>query len=256
MFPVKDLNLAHAGSIVDQELEKLGPMSKGEKLTTGVFLFTATFWILRPQIVGFLPDFTIAGQIVPMSKLVSDSTVGMLALLLCFLIPVDFKKGRMLLDASLFKKGIPWDAIILFGGGFALGAGLNESGVSEFIAGHMSALQGMPPVLVMGLMATVAMLLTQMTSNTAVAATFVPLGISMAQGLGLPPLLIAIPIALGASLAFALPVATPPNAIVFGSGIIRVPDMFKAGITLCFIGIVITMAFTYLLLPIAFDIQL
>jgi sodium-dependent dicarboxylate transporter 2/3/5 len=256
MFPVKDLNLAHAGSIVDQELEKLGPMSKGEKLTTGVFLFTATFWILRPQIVGFLPDFTIAGQIVPMSKLVSDSTVGMLALLLCFLIPVDFKKGRMLLDASLFKKGIPWDAIILFGGGFALGAGLNESGVSEFIAGHMSALQGMPPVLVMGLMATVAMLLTQMTSNTAVAATFVPLGISMAQGLGLPPLLVAIPIALGASLAFSLPVATPPNAIVFGSGIIRVPDMFKAGMTLNIIGIVITLIMVRLLLPIAFGIQL
>jgi sodium-dependent dicarboxylate transporter 2/3/5 len=120
----------------------------------------------------------------------------------------------------------------------------------------MSALQGMPPVLVMGLMATVAMLLTQMTSNTAVAATFVPLGISMAQGLGLPPLLVAIPIALGASLAFSLPVATPPNAIVFGSGIIRVPDMFKAGMTLNIICIVITLIMVRLLLPIAFGIQL
>lgn len=256
MFPVKDLNLTQAGAIVDQELEKLGPMSKGEKLTFALFIFTASFWILRPQILGLLPDFTIDGKVVAMSKLVSDSSVGMLALLLCFLIPVDFKKGRMLLDSSLFKKGIPWDAILLFGGGFALGAGLNHSGVSEFIAGHMGALQGMPPIVIMGIMATVAMLLTQMTSNTAVAATFVPLGISMAQGLGYPPLLIAIPVALGASLAFGLPVATPPNAIVFGSGIIRVPDMFKAGMTLNFIGIVVTLIMMYIFMPLAFGIQL
>ena len=114
----------------------------------------------------------------------------------------------------------------------------------------------MSPVMVMAIMATVVMLLTQMTSNTAVAATFVPLGISMAQGLGYPPLLIAIPVALGASLAFALPVATPPNAIVFGSGIIRIPDMFKAGMVLNCIGIVVTIVMMYIFMPIAFGIRL
>lgn len=256
MFPIRDLNLAQAGAIVDHELKELGPMSKGEKLTFALFVFTASFWMLRPQILGLFPPFVMGEKTLAVSKVVSDSTVGMLALLLCFLIPVDFRKGRMLLDSSLFTKGIPWDAILLFGGGFALGAGLDHSGVSKFIAGHMEVLRGMSPVMVMAIMATVVMLLTQMTSNTAVAATFVPLGISMAHGLGYPPLLIAIPVSLGASLAFALPVATPPNAIVFGSGIIRIPDMFKAGMVLNCIGIVVTIVMMYIFMPIAFGMRL
>ncbi|SBW12451.1 Sodium-dependent dicarboxylate transporter SdcS (fragment) [uncultured Alphaproteobacteria bacterium] len=105
------------------------------------------------------------------------------------------------------------------------------------------------------MLALVAMLLTQMTSNTAVAATFVPLSISIAQGLGVSPLLMAIPVALGASLAFSLPVATPPNAIVFGSGLIRVPDMFKSGFTLCLIGIVISIGVMAVMMPIAFGVK-
>ncbi len=256
MFPMKALDLSHAGSIVDDELEKLGPMSKGEKLTFALFLFTALFWILRPQILDALPPVNFGGKATSLSKIMSDSTVGMLALLLSFLIPVDFKKGRMMLDNSLFSKGIPWDAIILFGGGFALGAALDKSGVSAYVAGQMKGLAGMSSITIMGTMALVAMLLTQMTSNTAVAATFVPLAISVAQGVGAHPLSMAIPVALGASLAFSLPVATPPNAIVFGSGLIRVPDMFKSGMVLNLIGIVITLVSMYVMMPIAFGVKL
>lgn len=256
MFPVKALDLSHAGAIVDEELEKLGPMSKGEKLTFALFVFTALFWVLRPQILGVLPPVNMGGKAVSLAKVMSDSTIGMLALLLAFIIPVDFKKGRMLLDSSLFAKGIPWDAILLFGGGFALGAALDKSGVSELVASKMTALAGMSPIIIMGVLALVAMLLTQMTSNTAVAATFVPLSISIAQGMGVSPLLMAIPVALGASLAFSLPVATPPNAIVFGSGLIRVPDMFKSGMTLNLIGIVLSIAVMAVMMPIAFGVKL
>ncbi len=254
MFPMKALDLSAAGEIVDEELEKLGPMSRGETLTMILFV-AALSWILRPQLLSLLPSVEVAGKMVPLSKFITDSTIGMTALLLAFLIPVDFKKGRMLLDSSLFAKGIPWDAILLFGGGFALGGALSKSGVTEFVAGQMQALAGMSSLVIMAVLALVAMLLTQMTSNTAVAATFVPLAISIAQGLGVSPLLMAIPVALGASLAFALPVATPPNAIVFGSGLIRVPDMFKSGFTLCLIGIVLSIAVMYVMMPIAFGVK-
>ena len=255
MFPIKALDLSAAGAIVDEELEKLGPMSRGEILTSILFVATALSWILRPKLLGLLPSVEVAGKMTPLSKMITDSTIGMTALLLAFIIPVDFKKGRMLLDTSLFAKGIPWDAILLFGGGFALGGALSKSGVTEYVAVQMQALAGMSSIVIMAVLALVAMLLTQMTSNTAVAATFVPLSISIAQGLGVSPLLMAIPVALGASLAFALPVATPPNAIVFGSGLIRVPDMFKSGFTLCLIGIVISIAVMYVMMPIAFGIK-
>jgi sodium-dependent dicarboxylate transporter 2/3/5 len=256
MFPIKALDLSAAGAIVDEELEKLGPMSRGERLTMILFVVTALSWILRPQLLSLLPSVDVAGKAVPLSKYITDSTIGMAALLLCFLLPVDFKRGRMLLDNSLFSKGIPWDAILLFGGGFALGGALSKSGVTEYVAQQMQGLAGMSSIVIMAVLALVAMLLTQMTSNTAVAATFVPLSISIAQGMGVSPLLMAIPVALGASLAFSLPVATPPNAIVFGSGLIRVPDMFKSGMTLNLIGIVISIGVMAVMMPIAFGVKL
>ncbi len=255
-FPIKALDLSHAGAIVDEELEKLGPMSKGETITTILFVCTALAWILRPQLVSLLPSVEVAGKMVPLKKFITDSTIGMTTLLLCFIIPVDFKKGRMVLDTSLFSKGIPWDAILLFGGGFALGGALDKSGVSAYVASQMKGLAGMSSIVMITILALVSMLLTQMTSNTAVAATFVPLAISIAQGLGVSPLIMAIPVALGASLAFSLPVATPPNAIVFGSGLIRVPDMFKSGMTYNLIGIVISIAVMYVMMPIAFGVKL
>jgi sodium-dependent dicarboxylate transporter 2/3/5 len=256
LFPMKALDLSHAGAIVDEELEKLGPMSRGETYTFILFVATALFWILRPQILDALPPVMMGNKAVSLSKVMSDSTIGMIAAVLCFLIPVDFKKGRMLLDNTLFSQGIPWDCIVLFGGGFALGAALDKSGVSEYVASQMKGLAGMSIFLIMGVMAMTAMLITQMTSNTAVAATFVPLAISVATGLGTSPLMLAIPVALGASIAFSLPVSTPPNAIVFGSGLIRIPDMFKAGMILNVIGIIITMISMFIFMPIAFGVKL
>ncbi|WP_337996978.1 DASS family sodium-coupled anion symporter [Oleispirillum naphthae] len=255
-FPIAALDLSHAGAIVDEELEKLGKMSRGETITTILFVGTALAWILRPQLVGLLPSVDVGGKIVPLKKFITDSTIGMTTLLLCFVIPVDFKKGRMVLDTSLFTKGIPWDAILLFGGGFALGGALAKAGVTTYVAEQMKSLAGMSSIVMITILALVAMLLTQMTSNTAVAATFVPLAISIAQGLGVSPLIMAIPVALGASLAFSLPVATPPNAIVFGSGLIRVPDMFKSGMTYNLIGIVISVISMYVMMPIAFGVRL
>ena len=251
-FPIHALDLSKAGEIVDEELEKLGPMSKGETYTFALFVFTALFWIFRPQIMDLFGSVQIAGKPVPMSRMVTDATVGMIAAVLSFLIPIDFKKGKMLVDSSLLTKGIPWDCLILFGGGFAIGGALTKSGVSQYIGDQMKALHGMSPLVITVILATMAMILTQMTSNTAVAAAFVPLAIAAAQGMNVNPVMMAIPTALGASLAFSLPVATPPNAIVFGSGLVRVPDMFKSGMTLNIIGIVISVVIMSMMLPIAF----
>ncbi len=256
MFPIAQLDLSGTAAIVDEELAKLGPMSKGEKITTILFVGTALAWIFRPKLVAMMGSVEIDGKVVKMSKMVTDSTIGMFTALLCFIIPVDFKKGRMILDNSLFTKGIPWDCLVLFGGGFALGTALKKSGVAPYVSEQMQQMEGMSTIAVMSLLALVAMLLSQMTSNTATAATFVPLAVALANGLNVDPLVLAIPVALGASLAFSMPVATPPNAIVFGSGLIRIPDMFKAGMIYNFIGIIIAIAVMYVMMPIAFGVSL
>jgi len=256
MFPIANLDLSGSAAIVDEELEKLGPMTKGERITTVLFVGTALAWIFRPKLVAMMGSVDVNGQIIPMSKMITDSTIGMFTAVLCFIVPVDFKKGRMILDNSLFTKGIPWDCLILFGGGFALGTALKQSGVAEYVSDYMQQMQGMSTYMVLAILALVAMLLSQMTSNTATAATFVPLSVALANGLGVHPLVLAIPVALGASLAFSMPVSTPPNAIVFGSGLIRIPDMFKAGMIYNLIGIVIAIAVMSFMMPIAFGVSI
>jgi len=256
MFPISNLDLSGTSAIVDEELAKLGPMSKGERITTVLFVGTALAWIFRPKLVALMGSVEIGGKVVPMKKFITDSTIGMFTAILCFLIPVDFKKGRMILDNSLFSKGIPWDALILFGGGFALGTALKKSGVAPYVSDQMSQMGDMSTYAVLSILAFVAMALSQMTSNTATAATFVPLAVALAQGLNVHPLVFAIPVALGASLAFSMPVSTPPNAIVFGSGLIRIPDMFKAGMVYNLIGIVIAIAVMSVMMPIAFGVSI
>ncbi|MFP3396668.1 DASS family sodium-coupled anion symporter [Brevibacterium sp. SIMBA_078] len=218
--------------LIREELAKLGPMSTGEKLVLAMFVLAAVSWISLPLIFEEPP--------------ISDEGIAMVVGLLLFLIPGGANRGVRLLDWETAEK-LPWGVLLLFGGGLALSAQFSESGLTEWIGTTTSGLGVLPTVLVVAIFAAIILFLTELTSNTATAATFVPVVGGVAMGLDLDPLLLTIPVALAATCAFMLPVATPPNAVAFGSGYVTVAQMVKGGLWLNVIGIVLVTATVYLL---------
>ena len=218
--------------LIREELAKLGPMSTGEKLVLAMFVLAAVSWISLPLIFEEPP--------------ISDEGIAMAVGLLLFLIPGGANRGVRLLDWDTAEK-LPWGVLLLFGGGLALSAQFSESGLTEWIGTTTSGLGVLPTVLVVAIFAAIILFLTELTSNTATAATFVPVVGGVAMGLNLDPLLLTIPVALAATCAFMLPVATPPNAVAFGSGYVTVAQMVKGGLWLNVIGIVLITATVYLL---------
>ncbi|WP_098730220.1 SLC13 family permease [Brevibacterium epidermidis] len=218
--------------LIREELAKLGPMSTGEKLVLAMFVLAAVSWISLPLIFEEPP--------------ISDEGIAMAVGLLLFLIPGGANRGVRLLDWDTAEK-LPWGVLLLFGGGLALSAQFSESGLTEWIGKTTSGLGVLPTILVVAIFAAIILFLTELTSNPATAATFVPVVGGVAMGLDLDPLLLTIPVALAATCAFMLPVATPPNAVAFGSGYVTVAQMVKGGLWLNVIGIVLITATVYLL---------
>jgi sodium-dependent dicarboxylate transporter 2/3/5 len=210
--------------LIDQELDKLGPMSTGEKLVLAIFALAALSWVFVPIVFDSPP--------------ISDAGIAMVVGLLLFLLPAGARRGVRLLDWESAVK-LPWGVLLLFGGGLALSAQFTSSGLTDWIGQGAAALGAVPVVLVVAIFAAGILFLTELTSNTATAATFLPVSGGVALGLGLDPVLLAIPVALAATCAFMLPVATPPNAIAFGSGYVTIGQMIKGGLWLNLIGIVL-----------------
>jgi sodium-dependent dicarboxylate transporter 2/3/5 len=186
---------------------------------------------------------------------IHDSTIAIAAALALFIIPVDWKRGIFVLNWKAARE-IPWGILILFGGGIALGKGFSQSGLAAHIARAMDLASAAPLVLIVVLTALLVTFLTEVTSNTAIATIFLPILAATAVGLGLHPFLMMVPATISASCAFMLPVATPPNAIVFSSGFIPMPGMVRAGIFMNLIGVVLVTLVLYLLVIPAFGISL
>ncbi|TNF36498.1 MAG: SLC13/DASS family transporter [Gammaproteobacteria bacterium] len=227
---------------IRQQLNLLGPMSSAEKKVLGVFLLVAIGWIVRG-----LVD-------IPVFKQLNDSSIAMMGALLLFIIPANFSKGEFLLDWQT-ARNIPWDIIILFGGGFALASGFVSSGLTEWLANQLTGLQGMPLVIMVAVIVALVIMLTEVTSNTATASMLLPIVGAFALAVAVHPLYLMVGVALAASFAFMLPVATPPNAIIFSSRQVTVPQMAKAGIWLNLLGVVLITVFVLILLPLVFDIS-
>jgi sodium-dependent dicarboxylate transporter 2/3/5 len=233
-------------AIIDQDLKMLGRMNKGEILTLIVFILVALGWIFRKEIdLGF---FTIPGwaNVLGVSEYVHDSTIAMTGALLLFLIPVDLKKREFVLNWEWARK-IPWGIILLFGGGFALAAGFQSSGLAQWIGERLSFLQGVPLIFVVLCICLLMTFLTEVTSNTATTTMMMPVLGAMSSAMGIHPFILMIPAAMSASCAFMLPVATPPNAIIFGSEYVRIPTMARTGLFLNLIGAVIITLLIYFL---------
>jgi sodium-dependent dicarboxylate transporter 2/3/5 len=178
----------------------------------------------------------------------TDSGIAIAAAVSLFLLPADFRKNEFLMDWPTALR-LPWGLLLLFGGGLALAAALVATGFSAYLGGLVSGLEGWPLWLIILTVTAAVVFLTELTSNTATTATLIPLLYAASLGLQLPPLLIILPATFAASCAFMLPVATPPNAIVFGSGYLRIAQMSRAGfwLNIAAIGLITVAAYAILI---------
>ena len=225
---------------LQEERAQLSTMGRGEGLTIAVFLLAVILWVTNPFWDALLPA-ALASRL----SWIDEYSIGLLAGALCFVLPVDFRQSRFLLEWQ-DTRFVDWGTLILFGGGIALSDAMFKTGLATWIATSFVALVGSPPTLLM--VAAVVLLvnfLTEVTSNTAVTGMIVPVVISIAQKTGENPVTLAIAVALAASMAFMLPVATPPNALVFGTGYIKLKDMVRNGFWLDVLGWVCTLAILY-----------
>lgn len=220
MFKPETKNIPGGAELIRKEWNKLGPMSVGELSVLIVFIVAAVSWVAVPLISEYVFGLE--------EPVISDSGIAMIVGVALFIIPGGAEQGVRLLnwDTAL---NLPWGVLLLFGGGLALSSQFSDSGLSDWLGTQVEGLAGVPVWVLVGLAAVGILVLTEMTSNTATAATFLPVASGVAMGTGVEPLMLTAPVALAATCAFMLPVATPPNAIAFGSGYVTIGQMIKGG---------------------------
>ena len=241
LFPTRIGEIEGGKAWVADEIARLGPLTRGERATMLVFAVTIFCWIFRP----LLADIRIGG-VAPLANL-SDPVIAVAAAIALFLVPVDRARGIFLSDWETAVK-LPWGVLILFGGGLALAAATEANGVAQFIGSLARDFAGWPVMAVVFTIVALMVFMSELTSNTAQVATMLPILAALAPVLGVPPALLLLPATIAASCAFMMPVGTPPNAIVFGTGLVRMPQMIKAGFWLNVSGIFLITALTYLLI--------
>lgn len=222
----------------------LGPVSYEEKILLVSFGMLACLWFFREDIV--IGNFKIPGwsNWLPNPTYFNDGTSAIFVAILLFLIPSRQYKGTFIMDWKT-AEAIPWEIILLFGGGFALSSGFKESGLAEWLGHQLEFLKNVHPIILILCISTMLSFLTELTSNTAIAETFLPIMASLAVSVGADPLLFMLPATVTVSMAFMLPVATPPNAIIFATRRLEVHHMAKTGILLNLISIVVITLLTF-----------
>lgn len=246
-FPFPTTGWQADRQFLQNRLQALGPMSREEKKVLALAVTTALLWIFREDLD--LGSITIPGwtHLLPPPVTVQDSTVAIMMALLLFLIPADRQAGTFLMDWQTAER-LPWSVLILLGGGLALAAGVEKSGLAAWLGSHLSLVGQLSPLSGILVITLLMAVLTEFTSNTAITTLMMPVLAATAKGMEVDPLLLMVPATFAASICnFMLPSATGPNAIVFASGYITIPQMFRAGIGLDLIGALIVTALVYLI---------
>jgi sodium-dependent dicarboxylate transporter 2/3/5 len=231
-------------------------MARGEKIVMTVWILTALGWIFSDDLA--LGAFTIPGwtRILPQPKWVNHGTIAITGAVVLFVTPVNLRKGEFALDWEWARR-IPWEVLLLFGGGLAMADAFRSTGLVEWIGDKFTLLSGAPPLLVVLAVCTLLAFSGEVTSNTATASIMMPiLGGAVAPALHMHPLLLMFPAGMAISCGFMLPAATPPNAIVFGAGRITVPQMARAGFLVDLLGVFTATAVMYAVGLYVFDIDL
>jgi len=226
LFPINMVKIESAELLLQEELHALGKWTKEQKLVAIVFAFTALGWIFKQQI-----------NLLIGAPLLNDTVTAMAGGVVLFCIPIN-SSGKMLMKWKVMKK-LPWGILILFGGGLCLAKGMEQSGIVNLLAEIIANNNQMALWVVITLLTTIMLYMTELMSNVALATILIPVVFGIANGLGINPFYLAVPVTMAASCAFMMPISTPPNAVVFSSGFIKMKDMVKAGFILNLISIVI-----------------
>ncbi len=230
--------IRHADEVIEAEWQKLGKMSRAEKRVMTVFISTAAFWMFK--------------KLLPFS--ITDTGIAIIAAVVLFILPTGLVRGERILVWDDMKR-LPWGILLLFGGGLSIAAAMGQSGLVEVIGSELSSLSVYGTLTMLIAVISVALLMTELMSNVALISVLLPVLGGMSLALNENPLLFTIPATLAASCAFMLPMSTPPNAIVFASGHIRIPQMIKAGIWLNIVSILLTTLLAMTLMGIVFHIE-
>ena len=239
IFPSKGLNFSASKEVIQVELRKLGPTRSKEKMVLGIFAVTVSLWIFRTLINSVFPSLEL-----------SDTMISMFSAISLFAVPFNLKKGDFILDWKDTEK-LAWGILILFGGGLALAKGMSVSGIVDQVSQSIAA-GNFSVTATASLLILLMLFMTELMSNVALVAVLAPVVAGIAIGLGIPMVYLLIPVTMASSCAFMLPMATPPNAIVFASGFIEVKDMVKAGVLLNIVAVLILIGLFEYVIPLLF----
>jgi sodium-dependent dicarboxylate transporter 2/3/5 len=235
VLPIRLETLPGGRALIEGELERLGPVTRGERSVAAVFLLAAVLWTTRPLFEGRVPGL-------------SDAGIAVGAGLLLFVLPVDLRRGEFVLEWRSAER-LPWGVLLLFGGGLSLASAIDRSGLAGWMAGRFAGLTDWPILLLLAAITVAVILFSELASNTATAAAFLPVVAALAVSAGIDPVLLVVPAGLAASGGFMLPVATPPNAIVYGTGRVTVPQLARAGVLLDLLFVILVPIVGALLVP-------
>jgi len=244
MYRTTSKSISDSKEIFKKEYKALGKASYEEKVVFIAFISLALLWIFRSGIK--FDNFSIPewSSLFANPKFINDGTVAILVSVILFIIPSKKEKGKRILNAEVIGK-LPWHIVLLFGGGFALAQGFSESGLAIWFGEQLKVLENVHPFILILMITFFMSFLTELTSNTATTEMILPILAGLAISVNINPLALMIPATMAASLAFMLPVATPPNAIVFGTNKIRIKDMMRTGFILNLIGVIIVSLAVY-----------
>jgi sodium-dependent dicarboxylate transporter 2/3/5 len=231
--------------LIRHQLREMGPASRDEKWVFRVFGVIVLLWMTRPLLSDWVPGL-------------SDTGIALFGAIVLFLIPSatpgDTWESRFLLTWRDAER-LPWGILVLFGGGLSLAAAIADTGLASWLGTLISGISDWPVLLIIASVTLLVIFLTELTSNTATTAAFLPVMASVALGIGQNPFLLTIPATLAASAAFMLPVATPPNAIVYGSGMVSIPQMARTGIWMNLLFTVLMSGMVYFLVQLVFGVE-
>ncbi len=239
MYPSKDLAFKTSQTVINDELEKLGKISKKEKHVLLIFGVTVLLWIFRSLINKMLPELKL-----------SDTIISIMSALAIFAVPFNYKKGEFILEWKDTQQ-LSWGILILFGGGLALAKGMSSSGIVSLVSTTIAA-SNLGVFLTVSILIVLMLFMTELMSNVALVAVLAPVVAGIATGLNIPIIHVLIPVTMASSCAFMLPMATPPNAIVFASGYIKVKDMMKVGFILNTIAVLLLIFMFSYVIPLVF----
>jgi sodium-dependent dicarboxylate transporter 2/3/5 len=242
MFKLGTGELPGMAALIEEERARLGPVGRGEMAAAVVFVLTAAGWVFQPLLARVV-------------QFVSDTSIAIAGALALFMIPVDMRRGQFVMTWAE-TKDLPWGVLLLFGGGLSLAGYIETHGLAAYLGGLARGLDALPTVGVLMVVSFGVLLLTELTSNTATAATFLPITGALALSLGENPMLFLVPTALAANCSYMLPVGTPPNAIIYGSGVVPLAQMVRAGFVLNVVLVPIVVGLLLLLGPMVFDLHM